>query len=129
LFSEGNTIIYLKDNFNNSLHNLYNGAYTFISEEGIYENRFEVIYQTTMSVDNPDMNNTSWNVYKNENNFFIQTSGFELKEVSMYDILGRKIYTSQASGTTHTVSNLGADGVYVIKITTVDDKTLNKKVR
>src|SRR5690606_13273600 len=105
LFSEGNTIIYLKDNFNNSLHNLYNGAYTFISEEGIYENRFEVIYQTTMSVDNPDMNNTSWNVYKIDNKFFIQPGGFELKEVSMYDILGRKIYTSQASGTTHTVSN------------------------
>lgn len=128
LFAD-NQNIYLKDNFTQSLHNLKEGAYTFVSEEGIFNTRFEVVYQTTMSVENPIANNANWIVYSQENGYQIQTQGFELKSVQVFDLLGRAIYTASAEGTAHHIPSLGADSVYIVKVTTTDNVVLSKKVR
>src|SRR5690606_28135485 len=128
LFAD-NQNIYLKDNFTQAVHNLKDGAYTFVSEEGIFDTRFEVVYQTTMSTENPVANNTNWVVYSQENGFQIQTQGFELKSVQVFDLLGRAIYTANAEGTAHSIPSLGADSVYIVKITTTENIVLSKKVR
>jgi hypothetical protein len=52
-----------------------------------------------------------------------------MKEVEVYDILGRAVYTSKAEGTTHHIPVLGAEGVFIVKVKTTEDKVLNKKVR
>lgn len=124
-----NQNIYLKDNFTQSLHNLKEGAYTFVSEEGIFNTRFEVVYQTTMSVENPIANNANWIVYSQENGYQIQTQGLELKSVQVFDLLGRAIYTASAEGTAHHIPSLGADSVYIVKVTTTDNVVLSKKVK
>src|SRR5690606_8652817 len=129
IFEEDNLIIYLKDNFNQTQHILKDGAYTFVSEEGLFENRFEVVYQTTMSTETPISTDANWIVYKLENGFQVQTVGFEMKEVSVYDMLGRVVYTSQAQGQSHHIPALGVEGVFIVKVTTTEDKVLNKKVR
>lgn len=129
LFAEGNTTIYLKDNFTQTQHNLNSGAYSFVSEEGIFDTRFEVVYQTTMSVENPVANNANWVVYSQENGFQVQTQGFELKTVQVFDLLGRTIYTANAQGTVHQIPALGADSVYIVKVTTTDNVVLSKKVK
>src|SRR5690606_18634239 len=85
LFAEGNTTIYLKDNYTQTQHNLMSGAYSFVSEEGVFNTRFEVVYQTTMSVENPIANNANWVVYSQEDGYQIQTQGFELKTVQVFD--------------------------------------------
>src|SRR5690606_13763892 len=118
----------LKDNFNQAQHNLSSGAYTFVSQEGVFNNRFEVIYQTTMSVENPDLQ-YSWIVFKQNRGFQIQTLGFELKEVKVYDMLGRKMYASKAQGVTHQIPDLMADGVFIVKIISTENVILNKKVK
>src|SRR5690606_14942364 len=76
-FESDNLIIYLKDNFNQTQHNLKDGAYSFISEEGEFDNRFEVVYQTTMSTDNPTATQLDWIVYRQDKGFQVQTIGFE----------------------------------------------------
>src|SRR5690606_13828498 len=129
IFEQENLIVYLKDNFNQTQHNLKNGAYSFVSEEGMFENRFEVVYQTTMSTDNPNSTDANWIVYRQDKGFQVQTIGFEMKEVEVYDILGRAVYTSKAEGQAHHIPNLGAEGVYIVKVKTTEDKVLNKKVR
>ena len=106
-----------------------NGAYSFVSEEGMFENRFEVVYQTTMSTDNPISTDANWIVYKQDKGFQVQTIGFEMKEVSVYNILGRVVYTSKAEGQSHHIPALGVEGVFIVKVTTTEDKVLNKKVR
>jgi len=129
IFEEENLIIYLKDNFNQTQHNLKDGAYAFVSEEGLFENRFEVVYQTTMSTETPISTDVNWIVYRQDKGFQVQTIGFEMKEVSVYDMLGRVVYTSQAQGQSHHIPALRAEGVFIVKVTTTEDKVLNKKVR
>src|SRR5690606_4175842 len=122
LFDVENQNIYLRDNLTQTEHNLKNGAYTFITEEGTFENRFEVIYQTTMSVDNPDLEHYNWVVFKQGEGFQIQTQGFVMQQVEVFDMLGRKVYTAQAEGQTHSIEALGATGVYIVKVTTSENK-------
>src|SRR5690606_21326582 len=118
IFEQENLVIYLKDNFNQTQHNLKNGAYTFLSEEGIFDDRFEVVYQTALSTETPISTDANWIVYRQDKGFQVQSIGFEMKEVSVYDILGRGVYTSKAEGTSHHIPALGAEGVFIVKVTT-----------
>src|SRR5690606_25455681 len=97
LFEDENQDIYLKDNLTNVIHNLKESPYAFLSEEGIFDSRFEVIYQPMLSTADFDFEN-NWIAFKQSNNLQIETTGFELQHVTVFDILGRNIYTSQAQG-------------------------------
>ena len=127
LFAEGQNI-YLKDNVAQVLHDLKESAYSFISEEGIFDTRFEVVYQTTMSVEAPDLNN-NWIVFKQGDQFQILTQGFDMKSVQVFDMLGRTVYTAPAEGTTHTIARIDATQVLIVKVTTADGEVLTKKVQ
>lgn len=126
LFANGQDI-YLKDNATQTYHDLKDGAYTFVSEQGIFESRFEVVYQADgeLSTNVPTLDN-SWIVYSQDNGFQIETQGFELKEVLVYDMLGRLVYNNQAEGTSHTISNI-ANGVLIVKVITTDNQVLTRK--
>jgi hypothetical protein len=127
LFEEENQDIYLKDNLTNITHNLKENPYTFTSEEGVFDTRFEVVYQPTLSSPDFDFEN-NWIAFKQGNSLHIETVGFELQEVALFDILGRKIYTSHAEGNKHEVTKLTTNGVIIVKITTQEGKELVRKV-
>lgn len=126
LFTDGQDI-YLKDNDTEIIHDLKDTAYTFVSEEGVFNDRFEVVYKTTgdLNVNNPEHNN-KWVVYSKGNGFQIEAQGFEMKEVMVYDMLGRMVYNSSAEGTSHTIANI-TNGVLIVKVITADNQTLIRK--
>ena len=128
LFAEGQDI-FVKDNLTQTEQNLKEGDYTFVSEDGVFNNRFEVIYKETggMGVNNPSLD-SKWLVYSQGNGFQIETYGFEMKEVVLYDMLGRMVYNNQADGTNHTISQTGVNGVLIVKIITSDNQILTRKV-
>lgn len=128
VFADGQDI-FIKDNLTQTEQNLKDGNYTFTSETGVFENRFEVIYQANggLNVNNPDLNN-KWVVYSQDNGFQIEVQGFEMKEVVVYDMLGRTVYNSSAEGTSHTIEQAGANGVLIVKVLTADNQTLTRKV-
>lgn len=126
LFADGQDI-YLKDNATQTYHDLKAGAYTFVSTVGIFDSRFKVVYQADggLSTNNPTVDN-KWIVYSQNNGFQIEAQGFEIKEVVVYDMLGRLIYNNQAEGTSHTISNI-ANGVLIVKVITTDNQVLTRK--
>jgi len=126
LFADGQDI-FLKDNATQTYHDLKAGAYTFVATEGVFESRFEVVYQADggLSTNNPTLDN-KWIVYAQDNGFQIETQGFEIQEVVVYDMLGRLIYSNQAAGTSHTISNI-ANGVLIVKVITTDNQVLTRK--
>ena len=126
IFAE-NQDIFLKDNLTQTQHNLKNADYTFVSAQGEFLNRFEIVYRAALSVTTPELDST-WVVYTQDKNFNIQTQSFDLKEVVVYDMLGRVIYQSAAEGTTHSIANLNSNGVMIVKITTADGKEFSRKV-
>lgn len=126
LFEEGQEI-YLVDNFTQATHNLKLANYTFVSEAGEFNSRFSVVYrQDALSVTNPDLNN-NWVVFAQNGQFQIATQGMELKEVVVFDTLGRKVYQSGAEGNAHLVASDLPNGVMIVQITTAENQILTKK--
>ena len=93
LFTEGEVIIYLKDNQTGILHNLMQNPYTFQSNSGEFMSRFEVVYQTTLGVKNPTIENHLY-IFKEAKNIVLKSTN-EMRKVVIYDMLGRLIYTNQ----------------------------------
>lgn len=126
LFEEGQDI-FLVDNFTQVTHNLKEASYTFVSEVGEFNSRFSVVYrQDALSVTNPNLDN-NWVVFAQNGQFQIATQGIELKEVVVFDTLGRKVYQSAAEGNAHIVVSDLPKGVMIVQITTAENQILTKK--
>lgn len=125
LFLNGQTI-YLKDKLSNITHNLSEGDYSFISEVGTFENRFEITYiAESLGVNNPEMNNNNWIVFKADNKINIQSKGFDIESIEVYDITGRLlIQKDNINSNTYSCPAYFADQVLIVKI----NKILSKKV-
>ncbi len=125
---ENEQFIYLKDLALNITHNLSESAYNFLTEAGTFENRFEIMYQNEpLSVSQPGTNNNDWIVYKypNSQTLTIESKGFEINEVEIFDLTGRLLLNKKnVNASSFTCQNNFADQVLLIKL----NKTLIKKI-
>lgn len=85
------TSIYLKDNFTGSFIDLTKMNYSFMTEEGIFDNRFEIYYQKEES---SNFNVLAENIFvnSNANKITIKSSNSIISEVKIFDITGRLFY-------------------------------------
>jgi hypothetical protein len=125
LFEEQN--IYLRDKLLGTLHNLKNGEYEFYSNSGTFNDRFEIVFSPTLGL-NDNIKEESWIVYKSNSEITVETFGFTMQDVSVYDVLGKRIYNYKANDTNHTIPNLNQNQVVIVKVTTNDGIILSKKV-
>ena len=129
LFAE-NQDIFIKDNLTGLVHNVKESAYSFVATEGIANERFEVVYQAMLGTDNPDMDINKVMVYKQEKDIYINASSIVIQKVELYDIRGSLIQVLEdVNQTTATFHNLNiANQVVLVKITSVDNKVITKKI-
>ncbi len=129
LLEESSQGIYLKDLAQNGLiTNLKQGNYTFTTEAGTFESRFEIVYtQTTNGIGNVQYANTIF-LYKNENSLHLDAGQTVVSKVVLYDITGRKIYEEDNINKSATTFKLtGVDGrVLIAEIYTKHGKVTKK---
>ncbi|TRW22358.1 T9SS sorting signal type C domain-containing protein [Flavobacterium zepuense] len=129
VFANGQ-VIYLKDKLTGAVHNVTNGAYTFTTEAGTFNNRFEVVYeQPSLGVNNPVLNTNSVIVYQQGGVINITSGNVNMNSVTIYDIRGRKLYAQDKINNTETaISNLQAQHeVLIVEINTTNG-TVSKKI-
>jgi len=127
IFTQGQ-VIYLKDNLLGTITSLEQ-AYTFTSETGTFNTRFEVMYTNGVLGNNtPQLNTNTVMVYKEGSAININTGAAEMTDVTIYDIRGRKLYSNTAiNATTASVTNLqAAQEVLIVEINTVKGKVSKK---
>ncbi|PKP16116.1 MAG: hypothetical protein CVU07_07955, partial [Bacteroidetes bacterium HGW-Bacteroidetes-23] len=85
-----NQAIYLKDNLLNSIHDIKENPYSFTSEQGTFNNRFEIVYLNE-TLSNPDF--TLENIVRVTSNENVTVhSTIELMEsILVYNVLGQKL--------------------------------------
>ncbi|MXN92307.1 T9SS sorting signal type C domain-containing protein, partial [Flavobacterium sp. Sd200] len=124
LFDEGQEI-YLKDNLLGTVTSLEE-AYTFTSEAGTFNGRFEVVYAASPSLGDDDhsLNVNSVMVFKQGNGIAINTGSASMNSVTIYDIRGRQLYTKSGINATETVvSGLQVEQqVLIVEVDTVKGK-------
>ena len=130
LFTNTNQAIYLKDKLTATEHNLQTGAYNFTSVAGTFTNRFEIIYQSQLSIENPTFNASQVIVYKNELNDFVINSGtIIMASVKVFDIRGRLLLERNNINASQTNMTVGmANEVLLVQITSEDGVVVTKKV-
>ncbi len=83
--------VYIKDSTTNTIHDLNEGEYTFSSAAGTFENRFTIVYSTTLSIEQPLAAQHNVIVYSNSKRVKVQATE-EIAAIAVYDLTGRNIY-------------------------------------
>ncbi len=125
---DSNQTVFLKDNFNNSIRDLKLGGYTFSSEIGQFNSRFEIVYQIELGIENPNPNSIV-TVYGITNELFINSENTLISKIEMYDIYGRIIFSKKEAQTNEI--NLKIDKLnqlLILKITLENGNVVTKKV-
>lgn len=131
LFADGQNI-YLKDKVSNTIHNLNSGAYSFASNAGTFDGRFEIVYveDGALGTDNPAVTADNIVVFKDGSALSIAAGTTEIASVAIYDIRGRLLYQNNAVNATETsITTLqAAQQVLVVQVTTAQNVKISKKV-
>ncbi|WP_395045478.1 beta strand repeat-containing protein [Flavobacterium sp.] len=129
LFEETEQAIYLRDNLTNTVFDLKTGNYTFNSEIGVFNTRFEIIYTSSLAVEVPTIIENSIVVYKQNQDLNINSGSTIMSSIKVYDINGRLLLTKNNINASETKVNLkNTNQVLIIKITTDTNLVVTKKV-
>ena len=85
-----NQAIYLKDNLTNTIHDIKENPYSFTSEQGTFNNRFEVIYQNE-TLSNPDFSFENIVRVTSNNNVTVHSTIELMESILVYNVLGQKL--------------------------------------
>ncbi|WP_193743719.1 T9SS sorting signal type C domain-containing protein [Flavobacterium sp. 83] len=129
LFASQN--VFLEDKNTNSLKNLKEGAYTFTTQSGTYNDRFVLHFtDRTLATDSFAEFDTTI-VVSNKNKVIKIDSSVELiNKVQVYDLLGRKIYEKiNIDANELSLSNLVMKNqVLLVKIVLQNGQNVTKKI-
>lgn len=126
-----NNTAYIKDNLLNTYHDLSASAYSFTSEVGEFNDRFEIVFTNlTLSIDQFTLNeiNTTIISLTNDDVKFIAPKNLSISSVTIYDNLGRKIINLKGSEQTETYHlNTLSQSVYLAEIELSNKQKIIKK--
>lgn len=130
LFS-GSQTVYLKDNLLGTTHDIKANPYTFTSDAGTFNNRFEIVYTSSpLAVHTPTFDANSVIVYKQNEAISINAGATVMASIKVFDIRGRLLFENKAvNATTTTIKNLKAEQqMLLVQITSNDASVVTKKI-
>jgi hypothetical protein len=124
--------IYLRDKLINKLHDLTYSDYSFTSEIGTFNNRFEIMFQNNvLSLTNNSLEYNAFNIIQLDGDRlqFSTNPNLKIKNISIFDLLGRQVYhlKGNASSETYKLTKL-KPAVYIIRIKLSNGATITKKM-
>ncbi|WP_417619434.1 T9SS sorting signal type C domain-containing protein [Oceanihabitans sediminis] len=130
LFETENQNIYIKDKHLGYIHNISNAPYSFSIEAGEFNDRFEIVYrENALSTEENELNTGLTIIELQDGDVQFQVSNnVEIKNVKIYDVLGRLLYNLQGNRSTE-VYNLNklSQSTYIAKITLSNGIVISKK--
>lgn len=120
--------IFIKDNLLGIEHNLRNSAYAFTAEAGVFADRFEIVYESTLSLDNPTFSNAV--VFSKNKSIEINAGNETISTVTVFDIRGRKVAGQEEMNVSAASFDLAgvASQVLIVQIKMTNGQLITKKV-
>ena len=127
------TNVYLHDKTTNLYYDIKNSLYDLTLPAGTYNTRFEITFKNpTLGVD--EVENKNFIVQQDNANKNLVISNplqLELDNCSLYDLVGRLIFTKTQLGTDATYAFPTSDltsGIYIVKLSTNDKMEMGQKI-
>lgn len=122
--------IYLKDKQTGMVTNLRKGSYTFFANAGASTGRFEIIYQPQTILATEAALKDEWVLYKEGNNFIVQSSTQKITALQMYDPSGKLLYEVQPNNLKVFIDATKlSNGLYLLKVNQNGKITTKKVIR
>ena len=121
--------VFIKDNYTNIIHDIKQSDYSFSTEVGTFEDRFELVYKNG-ALSNEDFElNGSIVVYSDVNNVQLKASE-EIKSVEVFDLLGRLLFQNNNLGQRlFTISSLQTNKqALFVKVKLMSGQEITKKI-
>jgi len=124
--------VYLKDNLLGTTHNLSANDYTFSSEVGEFNSRFEIVFTPDEALSTKDelLNPNALSITELSNGevAFEVGKNFSIANIAIFDLLGRQIYQLQGANSreVYNLEKLG-NTPYIAKVTLTNGQVLSKK--
>jgi hypothetical protein len=129
LFEDGTQAIYLKDNLTNTETNLNNGSYSFVSEAGVFDTRFELKYVASALSNNQNNFENNVVVYQQNEIIHVNSSIEPIQNVKIFDIRGRLVHTADNINATSTNVKLNIENqVVLMRITLINGAVITRKI-
>ena len=124
--------IYLEDKLLNIIHDLKQSAYSFTTETGTFNERFEVRYTNENTLNTAGFDAIQNQVFVSVNNQQIHISSQlqNIQSVAVYDVLGRKVYETKKAGKKSLSIDkpVAAQQTLILKIILENGQVTTKKV-
>jgi subtilisin-like proprotein convertase family protein len=88
LFTSQN--VFLKDNVTNSIHDIKQTPYIFTASEGVFNDRFKVVFRNAVSGNQSVSENDVFVISNQELN--VQSTNEKIASVLVFDMIGRKLF-------------------------------------
>lgn len=127
LFTDGQDV-FIRDLLTGNIQNLKVGDYSFVSDSGTFDNRFEIVYTNLLGISPNIFAANKVLVYVNNDELVINTGEVTMAEVQIFDIRGRLMVIKKAINTSQTQLYVGnVKEVIMVKIISVDGAVVNIK--
>ncbi|UKM65303.1 lamin tail domain-containing protein [Flavobacteriaceae bacterium GSB9] len=121
---------FIKDNLLNTAHDITNSDYTFTSEIGEFNNRFEIVFKSDALSTTDALLPSQLKIaeLKNDNVQFTAPNNLHIKMVSIFDLFGRQLYNLKGKNNVevYKLSNLKSS-VYIAKVKLSNGAVISKK--
>jgi hypothetical protein len=131
LFAKGQDV-YLLDKSLGKVTNLQTDSYKFTTLVGTYNDRFQLLFKTNSALgfEKTEVNEKTILINKQNGILYINAGTVVIKNVKVFDMMGRLIVEQKELNTTSTsLKDLGdTHQVLIVKITTSNDEIITKKI-
>ena len=122
--------VFIKDNLTGTIHDVKQGNYSFNSQAGVFNDRFELVYKNAVLSSDDFESLNIVNAYSLNGILNIVSSNTTIKSVEAYDILGKVIYSNKNVNALELIisSITSSNQTLIIKITLDNGQQVDKKV-
>lgn len=121
--------VYVKDNVTNTIHDIKQTPYTFTTADGVFNNRFKVVFRNE-ALANPSFVSEESVVVFTQNEELKINASQEIAKVEVFDVLGRSIYKNNTVNdkVLNITSIANRNQALLVKITFTTGQSVTKKV-
>ncbi|MBP4138049.1 delta-60 repeat domain-containing protein [Flavobacterium geliluteum] len=122
--------VYLQDKKLNVICNLKEKPYTFVSQKGIFNDRFVLRFaEKTLAINTFEKTKNTLIIYQSQKEIIVESFDFNIQKILVYDGLGRLIFEQQTNQNKVVVSNLKPrNQVLIFKIKKEGGKIQTQKI-
>lgn len=127
LFVNGQEV-YLYDKALQLSHNLKEGGYSFTTEAGVHDDRFEVMYTQREGV-SPASFDADWVAFNKNGELRIESTA-DFNHIRIYDLVGRMIYDQSITpARAYAISGLDQNQILIVKVGFENQTESTKKIK